>query len=167
MQDITPFLSNSTIRPELCHVYVNKGYAVATDSFRLIEIKLDDFCTKKIKNGYYKPDKWQKMYKAYKKKDIDTFMQIIEENNIYKHLTKHFKYPDYKKIIPKEEDLSELYSTFSFNSDYLVDFIRFAQTEKVTRTDVSRIDLSKIKTDGKMIYFGNETTKLLLMKLNN
>jgi DNA polymerase III sliding clamp (beta) subunit (PCNA family) len=162
MKDITPFLSNSTIKPELMHVYVNDGHAVATDSFRLIEIKLDDFCAENIPSGYYSATKWKTMCKAYAKrdKDIETFMRTVQENAIYADTHKDFNYPSYKNVIPTADKLSDFNPDVKFNLDYFVDFLKVV----AGTTDV--VDFAKIKTDGNMAYFENDTTKLLLMKIN-
>jgi len=162
MQDITPFLSNSTIKPELMHVYVHDGHAVATDAFRLIEIKLDDFCAENIPSGYYNATKWKTMYKAYTKKakDIETFMRTVQENAVYVDTHKGFNYPSYKNVIPTEDKLKPFHFDVKFNLDYFVDFIKVvAGTSEV-------VDFASIKTDGNMAYFENDTTKLLLMKIN-
>lgn len=162
MRDITNFLSKSMIKPELAHVYVQEGYAIATDSFRLIEIKLDDFCTENIASGYYSATKWKTMYKAYTKKtkDIETFMRTIQENALYADTHKDFNYPSYKNVIPTADKLKDFNHDVKFNLEYLVDFL------EVVAGASEVVDFAKIKTDGNMAYFENDTVKLLLMKIN-
>lgn len=165
MRDITPYISKSTIKPEIAHVYVYGGYAMATDSFRLIEIKLDEFCTDNTPNGFYTAEKWKKMCKAYnkKEKDLYTYMVAVNENNLNADARKGYKFPDHKKVIPNVEDLRPIEENMSFNPKYLQEFIEFAQ---VYKDGVFYFDFSRVKTDGKMLYFEDANTKVLLMKLN-
>ena len=86
MNDITSFCSNSYIKPILTKVLVHqkdgKKYAVATDSFRLIEWEItDDFLFESIKCGYYNIIEWKTMCKAYnkKKKDLKTFYSVLKD----------------------------------------------------------------------------------------
>lgn len=163
MQNITPFLSDSTIKPELAHVYVHNGVAVATDSYRLVEIKLDELCIS-IPNGYYEPKKWIAMCKAYNKKnqDLYAFMVAVNENNIPTNIEKRkdYNYPEYKAIIPQEKDLKPFAGDMKFTTSFLQDFIEIVSSPN------NSINFSNIQTDGKMLYYKTDTMKVLLMKHN-
>jgi hypothetical protein len=162
MKDITPFLSTSNIKPELAHIYVHDGIAVATDSYRLAEIKLDDFCKENIPNGYYEKKKWQAMCKAYNKKtkDITAFMHAIIENNaVMQEKSKDYNYPDYKQIIPQENTLTPFTNDMKFNKVFLSDFMELMQHPL-------HVDFSLIKTNNKMIMYQDNTITLLLMKID-
>jgi len=160
MRNITSFLSKSTIKSELAHVYVYDGYAVATDGYRLVEIKLNDYCTEHIKDGYYTKEKWVAMSKAYSKKKLNiiAFMTAIAENKVHEDMRKDYKYPDYKILMPKSEDLKPIDTSSKFETSYIVDFL--------TMIDSITIDLSLIKDNGKFIYYENAGIKMLLMKRN-
>jgi hypothetical protein len=160
MQDITPFTSRSNIRPELFRVYVHDGVAVATDSYRLAEIKFDVFCKENIPAGYYEPKKWQAMSKAYnkKKRDITAFMHAIQENNLHAESREDYIYPDYKQIIPQEKDLTPFIGGMQFTKQYFNDFMELMRHPL-------HVDFSLIKTNGKMIVYQDDTITLLLMKL--
>ncbi len=159
MIDITTFLEKNSIK-DICRlVYVNNAVAVATDSFKLIEIKLDDHCTENIPNGYYEISAWKKMCKAYnaKKQDLKTFMEEIVNNNttITKH--KDEQYPDYEKILNGEFNDLDLNSCFT--KKHLITFI-----EILPEMTYQIVNLSDIKDNGKMIKFENDEMRVVLMK---
>lgn len=170
MKDITSFLSDYDYKPEFSHVYVHEGYAVATDGIRLVEIKLDDFCSEHIKDGYYSPQKWKTMYKAYVKKnqDLMLFSRTILENALHADSLKDIKYPEYKNLISKLGGLKDFTPTVKLDFKYFVQFLEIAKNpiNSYVKNSNNCIDFSKIKTDGKVIYFENDTTKMLLCVLD-
>jgi len=53
------FISPSQINLEIAHVYKKENIAVATDSYKLLEIKLDDDFASLLPNGYYTRNEWK------------------------------------------------------------------------------------------------------------
>lgn len=161
MKDITTFLEKKSFKEILQWVYKKDNVAVATDSFKLIEIKLDDFCTEHIPNGYYEIDSWKKMCKAYnaKKQDLKTFSETIIQNNAIMSKWSDTEYPDYKRVIVG--DFKEMDINSSFTKKHLIAFI-----EMLPELDRQTIKLSDLKDNGKMIKFENNDTLMILMKCN-
>ena len=161
MKDITNFCANHEIKPELSMVYVHKKdgntYAVATDTFRLIEIKLDEFLNGNIEDGYYSKENWKKMCKAYNKKnqDLQKFSETMKANKAV-YGEKDWKYPDYKNIIPAE---TVAFKPVKVNREYFIDFI------SMITDNFGNVDLDDIKMVSKnnMLYYVSEDIKLLLM----
>lgn len=166
MKDITTFVSKTNFKPEIEMVYVKEKegskYAVATDTFKLIEIKLDEFCSEYIDCGWYSVSKWKGMCKAYnaKKRDIKTFESLIQENALTKEQRKNWTFPSYENIFPTE--FKEFQANSEFTKEHLIEFIKILPN----KDKFNYIDFSKIKDSGKMIYFENENTKIMLMKCN-
>ncbi len=105
--------STSTIRPELSSIFINikNGYLyfVATDSFRLAEIKIPIKIEKEIENILIPYKNISEIIKIFE--DVDGDIEInftknqiaFKYNNIY--LTSRIidgVFPDYKQLIPKE-----------------------------------------------------------------
>jgi hypothetical protein len=161
MKDITPFLSPSQIKPELAHVYVHDGLATATDGYRLIEIKLDEFLLDKIPDGFYTAKNWKAMTKAYnaKRQDLMAFDTIVKENNATAEDRSSWHYPDYAQLLPTPDKLHDIEPKTSLNRDYFIDFLKAIPADQF-----HIVDLSQIKDTGKMLYYQNDNIKILLMK---
>ena len=102
--NITKVASQSEIKPELKTVFVKHtdlGITyVATDSFRLIEVKIEDESIKSIiPEGFYDLKEWATFAKETQKKnpDADFMLSISPMQN-----KKDWYYPKYKQIFPKE-----------------------------------------------------------------
>ncbi len=165
MKNITKFCAKSDIKPLFTKVYVYEEdgdkFAVATDSFRLIEWKIeDDFAKEYITPGYYNVKNWVEMCKSFNKKnrDVVSFVNAIKSNSV---INENFKedFPDYKKLIPGETINFD--GTIQVNKDYFFDFVDMMPSNKFTA-----LDFSEIKQNNKMLYYSNEDTKILLMGLN-
>lgn len=167
MKNITTFLSKSTIKPELAHVFVNEKdgakYAVATDSFRLAELTItDDFLKDNLTTGYYTAKQWIELCKAYnkKKRDITAFMHtMLQVNAMQPIIYKDWQYPDYKQIIDRFESTGEGINQ-KFNPEYLIDFITLMPQIPYG------INTNEIKHNAQMIVYKNESITLLLMAIN-
>lgn len=168
MQDITKFTAKDKIKPELSMVYVHKKdgnkYAVATDAFRLVEIKLDDFLNEMIELGYYSVDNWKKMCKSYNKKnrDLQTFSNLMKANNAI-FGDKDWNYPEYSNIFPKEDELVIWKSVKTgnlFNKKYFIEFIEMIPEKSFGTLDFNNILL---KQEKEMLYYKSDNIKLLLM----
>ena len=105
--------STSTIRPELSSIFINikNGYLyfVATDSFRLAEIKIPIKIEKEIENILIPYKNISEIIKIFEDVDGDIEIKFTKNqiafkyNNIY--LTSRIidgVFPDYKQLIPKE-----------------------------------------------------------------
>ena len=102
--NITKVASQSEIKPELKTVFVKHtdlGITyVATDSFRLIEVKIEDENIKSIiPEGFYDLKEWATFAKETQKKkpDADFMLNISPMQN-----KEYWYYPEYKQIFPKE-----------------------------------------------------------------
>ncbi len=159
MLDITTFLEKNSVK-DICRlVYVKDGKAVATDSFKLIEITLDDFCKENVPNGYYEIKAWKQMCKAYnaKKQDLKTFMEVINQNNETITTHKDTEYPNYEKLM--DSKFKELDLNSYFTKKHLIAFI-----EILPELSFQRIRLSDIQDNGNMIKFENKDMRIVLMK---
>lgn len=168
MKDITPFLSKSLIKRELAMVYVHRKdgntYAVATDAFRLVEIKLDEFLNSdNLPTGYYTASNWKIMTKAYnaKKQDLQKFSDTIKANEVfYKDMDN--VYPDYEKIIPKPDELTPL-QLIDVDRDYFVEFLQMIDVDGFKRLKLSEIKSGK----NNIIYYKSDNMQILLMGLRD
>jgi hypothetical protein len=169
MQDITTFVSKSTIKPELSMVYVHElngsKYAVATDSYRLAQYKLPDFLQEHMQTGYYQPQAWKDLCKAYNKKnkDLRAIESILIQQDALQSQYNEYNYPEYQNIIPTEATiLRDFNPNTDFNRDYFIDFINLINVDKY-----KAISFNDIKQNERgLTYYANEDIKLLLMPLN-
>jgi len=116
--DITKIATQCEVKPELKSVFVkhtDKGIIyVATDTFRLIEIKLENEDIKSIlPEGFYNLKQWALLAKETQKKnpDADLMLSIKPMEN-----KDSWHYPEYANIIPKEvEDNIHLLTEFNIH----------------------------------------------------
>lgn len=164
MKNITKFCAKSDIKPLFTKVYVyeEKGdkFAVATDSFRLVEWKIEDeFSKENITPGYYDVKNWVEMCKSYNKKnkDIVTFMNAIKSNSA---VNEKFDegFPEYKKLIPKET--TDFDGTLKVNKEYFFDFVDMMPIGRFLS-----LDFKEIKQDNQKIYYKDKDTMIILMAL--
>jgi len=154
--DITKIASQSEIKPEINTVFVkhtDKGIIyVATDSFRLVEIELEDENIKSIlPEGFYNLKQWALLAKETQKKNPDANLML----NISPMQNKDsWHYPGYANIIPKEVDNNTQLLT-ELNIHLVSD--SFKILEKITKKTwfdlLKKIKQSQNKNlDSKMMY---------------
>ena len=162
MKNITPFLSKSSFKPQMQYVRVHKvkgiKYAMATDSFRLVQHRIDPFFSRFIKDGYYTVKQWKGICKGINRKTPEMLkvQSIVDERMDLER----FEPIDYIKIMPKKKDLKPFDGTMSLAGNYLIDFIKMVQTKK---GDVI-FDFNKIKQTDKAMYFEDDEIKVILME---
>jgi DNA polymerase III sliding clamp (beta) subunit (PCNA family) len=130
--DITKFALQSSYKPELNAVYVkytDTGIVyVTTDSFRLVEVRLDDESIKELlREGFYTLEQWKLLSKATSKKEIE--FSIINMIGKSEDLLKESQYPDYTQILP-EEFVDFTLNLKQVDPNYFYEHIKFL--EKVT-----------------------------------
>jgi len=166
MKDITNFCYSSDIKPIFQKVYVyEKGedkFAVATDTFRLVEWKIEDpFLKENILNGYYEKKIWKDLCKCYNKskRDLKLFEEFINKNI---SINENFKedFPDYYKILPKE--LYEFDRSMNFNLDYFIDFLKMIPEKRF-----KKVSLRDIRCSDKAMWYEDPQLKIILMALND
>lgn len=164
MKDITTFCLKTDIKPQLQKVYVyekdGKKFAVATDTFRLVEWEIkDDFLKEYITPMYYDQKLWKEMCKAYNKKnrDIRAFSNALRSNEV---INKNFdyQYPDY--LILLENETKDFDNSVKVNQEYLFDFLNL-----VPKNKYNTLDFSEIKLTDKMIVYKDNDIKLILMQI--
>lgn len=173
MKNLLNHIAKNHIKPELNHIYIHKDaeaiYAVATDSFRLLEIKLNDtLLIDNLADGYYTAKEWQALCSLVSKKKQDiqaitelcTALKAIQPNRIA-----NFTYPDYKQIIPKAENIQDIttLADLKINADYFIDFIQAIPKDKFQSLYLNDI---KLTSDKRMVVFINDNIKALLMLMN-
>lgn len=178
MKQLLQYTSKSTIKPELAHIYVHKGevygsddqnlYAVATDSFRLLEIKITDpYLLEYAPTGYYTQKEWQTLSTLIgkKKRDIQDIQTLLNNIKAHQDNYKGYNYPQYKQIIPTTDKLDNITSLVDIkvNGDYFIDFIASIPQDKFFGVQLNDI---KIKKDKRMITFIKDNTKALVMLMN-
>lgn len=169
MQKITKYLSKSQIKPELSLVYVHEidglKYAVATDSFRLVQELIPDILQDAIQYGYYQPKAWDEIVKAYNKKipDIRTIDNTVQGQQAIQMQYSTYNYPEYQRIIPTDADLTSYSPEKPLNMQYFKDFLDMITLDKYGHFNFS--DIKQGKTG--MLYYKTETLKVLLMPANN
>jgi hypothetical protein len=169
MQKLTNFLSKSNIKPEISMVYVHEidglKYAVATDSFRLIQERLPDILQDIVSYGYYQPKAWTEIVKATNKKipDIGTILDTVAGQEALQMRYSGYNYPNYQAIIPKEEALLPFDPAHTYNMDYLKDFLDIITLDKYNSFSFSYL---KMGTNKGMLYYKTDTTLVLLMAIN-
>lgn len=168
MQDITIFTATTDIKPELSKIYVHEigsqgiKYAVTTDSFRLVRVKLPDILQEYMPVGYYQVKAWKEIVKAYNKKnkDIKVIMDTIAGQKVLQDQYKDYYYPEYTQIIPTDDELESFNDQYTFNKDYLLDFITLIHGDKFGNVSLKDIKQSKSR---KMIIYKTEDITILLM----
>jgi len=166
--DITKFASPSEIKQEINKVYVTKyeNYItyVATDTFRLIEIKQEiDGLNDIVAPGFYTIPQWKILCKAFQKKDTETIKTI-------KPIDTEMNYPDYKRIIPNSIELRTLTKTIiEVDIDYWYDFTKFIKSIFKKERHIEEQHISQSQ-DSKMIIYKRKENDIeitfLLMGLN-
>lgn len=164
MKNITTFCAKSDIKPLFNKVYVYEEgedkFAVATDSFRLVDWKIEDeFLKEYIVPGYYNSKNWIEMCRAYNKKnkDLITFANSIKSNTV---INEKFDetFPDYKKLIPTET--VDFNGTLSVNKDYFYDFVDLMYIDKF-----NALNFNEIKQNDKMLFYESKDIRIILMAL--
>jgi DNA polymerase III sliding clamp (beta) subunit (PCNA family) len=121
MINITKYLSKADFKPELQSVYLSGNKAVATDSFKLIEITRSREVTKPI---------MVRIPKGVKKIDNITPDGVIENgiNKIQGEIIEG-SFPDYNQVIPKGEPVYKM----TFSPEYLAVIIdSYKKAKEVT-----------------------------------
>lgn len=167
IKHLPSYLSNSTIKPEIAHIYKKANKAIATDTYQLIEITLDDYLTAILADGYYSKSEWQALTKAYNKikKDTDTITRLAKTprpDNIR-------EFPDYQRIIPKAEDLVPFNGQYNYQVKLfknIIDVLTDATVQPKSKHPV--IEWKHLKQNEKgMLYLKTEDVKALLMPVIN
>lgn len=117
---VASFAAKSPIRPELASVLLKGGKIVATDSFRLIEMEVEEYegdvpvliPAKEFKAMKGKVILGEKSEEGYKLSS-DQMTLIVSANGDPE------SYPDYEKIIPTEEPVLEI----KVNGRYLAEVL--------------------------------------------
>jgi len=168
MKNITTFLSKNSFKPELGIVYVHEiegvKYAVATDSFRLVEEKLPILLQEKMPCGYYQAKAYAEIVKEWNKskQDIIAIVDTIQAQTAIQERYKDYNYPEYRQIIPLQAELVAFDSLQSFNVDYFKDFLSLMDCKN------KHFSFENIKSEknGRMIVYRNDDITLVLMALN-
>lgn len=165
MKNITTFLSDSLIKPELTAIYIttnkdNKKVAVATDSFKLTEYVLPDYLQEHLPLGYVSKEIYKNLTKLFNKKTLPVIeiQDLINFNTSQQYKYKDYSYPEYTRIIPIDTDLQDFDVNFNsqFMAGHLISFLELIGT---------KIDFRKIRqnTKGGMVMYKNSEITLLLM----
>lgn len=158
------FISKNSIKPEITHVYKNCGKAVATDSFKLLEINLEESFSEIFPDGYYTKEEWKTMSDMKKKDQWEAIAKAPRP--------KLDAYPDYTKIIPKGTDLEAYKGKLAFNIKYLNDFLEARnESERLAgRTYQKELCFNPdvlLENKGIMLAHINENSTILLMGVNS
>jgi hypothetical protein len=168
MKDITSFVAKTNINESIHHVYVHEKegvkYAVATDSFKLIEYKVPERFIKILENGFYSIKKWKALCKISKgvlttdkRKD---FLLIVEESKLVEQ--SHLTFPNYNKIVPEVKDLGVFRPDSTLTREHLIAFLNMLPDEKFGRVSFSDIKQTE-RGKSIMTYFKNDDIMVLLM----
>jgi len=118
MNNITKYLSKSSIKPELQSIYLTENKAIATDSFKLIEITRNESVEEpvivRIPKGVRKID------------NIDQNGVITNGINTVQGEIIDGNFPDYKTVMPKNEPEYEI----TFSPEHLAVIIESYKKEK-------------------------------------
>lgn len=127
--DISKFAYYGEIKPELNSIYVKHTESgliyVATDSFRLIEIKLESEDIKSIiSEGFYSLKDWSILAKETQKKtpEPELMLSIYPEES-----KKEMTYPDYDKIIPTDDLVNYEIDLKLYDLRLLNDFVKLSE----------------------------------------
>jgi len=170
MIDISKYVSKNKDKKILTYVYYKKedwyGVAVATDTFRLGEVKIqNENIVKILKDGLYSPRSWKEITKILNKKnsgtllDLDKIMDIVKREMAVQPECE--SYPDYKRIIPPENELVSFDTTLDVNADYFIDFVK----DIGNNDDFNIIPWNKIKQNKQTIIYMDSVTTLLVMSM--
>lgn len=172
--DITNNLSKSNIKPALANIFVKHTDTgiiyIATDSFRLTEVQLDNENIKDLlREGFYSPQQWKLLAKATKGKVID-YKTIKDIGLSINHLSEEI-YPNYEMIMPKE--LIEVNQTVKqFDHEYIYQYMSFISVFTGDRFPQLNKNI-KQSSNNRMLFTelwdskGTSKARLLLMPLNN
>lgn len=149
-----------SIKPVLQLVKKEGDIAVATDTFRLAEIKIPEEYTEVIPDGYYQPSDWGKITTEINKKNtkID---KLVELTSFHKKLDTE-DYPDYKQILPKDDQLKEVdWNAIRVNTNFLSELIL---SIKGKFNEVSLADI-KLAHNNQLVYKTDEVTILIMLMM--
>lgn len=158
------FISPSSIKLEIAHVYKKGNIAVATDSYKLLEIKLEDQFATLLPDGYYTKEEW-KILANDKKKDLWERVVLTPRPTLG-------EYPDYSRVIPESMECEAYKGKLAFNFSNLKDFLDARNESERLAGRLYRKDLyfdpnQLLENSNKMLYHKNENATLLLMAINN
>ena len=164
-KNLTNFIDTKSVKEDINYIKVLKRdnilYAVATDSFRLLEVKItDEFLLENLFEGFYSVKEWLELCKNYNFKKINMPAFLLELKKVQAmQENRNFNYPAYEKVIPtKVEDITSL--DFEVNFNYLVDFL---DTTKNRKNNAILMNSLKISKDKKMLYYKDDNIVALLM----
>lgn len=162
-KNLTNFINTKSVKEDINYIKVLKRdnilYAVATDSFRLLEVKITDkFLLENLFEGFYSVKEWLELCKNYNFKKINMPAFLLELKKVQAmQENRNFNYPAYEKIIPtKVEDITSL--DFKLNYNYLVDFL-----EVIKENETIEMNKIKITQNKRMLYYKNNDIVVLLM----
>lgn len=140
---------------------------VATDSFRLVEIHLENEIAKTlVKEGFYDADVWKILSKAISKKERD---EKLIASLSPKETTQ--KFPEYARLIPTETKPLELCIN-RFDISLVVDLLKLIKdfSEVSATSEMKKAQQGIINGENPVLYYScykkSSTLKILLMPLN-
>lgn len=165
MIDISKYTSKDKTKPVLNYVYVHTvdgmKYAVATDLFRIAEVKVWGLLGDMIQEGYYSPKAWKEITKLLNKESHEVAHEIKEIVTREMAVQIEEDFPDYKKIIPAIDDCESFTGDFSINGDYICELIKSVQNKKNKLFNFLNLKQHNKKT----IYFSDDTI-IMIMQMN-
>ena len=157
------FISPSFVNMEIAHVYKKENIAVATDSYKLLKIKLDDYFENVLPDGYYTREEW-KILSDEKKKDQWERIILTPRPELG-------AFPDYNQIMPKDTEVEAYKGKLGFNFLNLKDFLEARnESEKIAgrpyKKDLCFNPGELLESAKGILYHKNENSRILLMPIN-
>jgi len=157
MIDISKYTSKGPIKPVLNYVYVHKIdgilHAVATDSFRIAQVKVWRLLAEHIQEGFYTPKAWKEITKLLNKDSHSVTLELKELVTREMAVQTDESFPDYQTILPKYEDCEPFKGDFHINGDYLCELIKSVQDKKFKKFNFNKL----LEYKGMTVYMDEDT----------
>lgn len=162
MFDISKYTSTNKIKEVLTYVYVHmvdgQKVAVATDTFRIAQVKINGLLAESIECGFYSKKSWKEITKLLNKNTLLVHKEVIDIVKKEMSVQPEEDFPNYLSIIPKEEDCEDFNGYFSINGDFLCDLIKDVQNKKYKMFDFFNLK----KHERKIIYRDDESIIMIM-----
>jgi len=156
--------SDDELRPVMCHVYINKEHAVATDSRALVRYDkalIDGLISGLPEEVYISVDEWKKLTRPYKFAEYrNGIIHVIDKKDgTFLVMTKEVdlvgRYPNYNAVIRENHENGEV-GSIRVNADLLAKVQKAMNQEYVKDSDF-----------GVNMHFEKDSSAILLTCLGN